>query len=234
MKNLADYQHLLNRKQINVPEYGTFYPCHDLNTECRTCMADWNYKWELPHIKYIRSYLDFGSVGIDIGAHIGIYGISLNPKVKTMYSFEPEQSAFEALLMNSVQFPNIIPFQLFVSGSPETEHSVSLDNFFGDYFQVDFIKIDVEGEEIEILEGAKNIIRNNHNLIILAEFEMPHLMKKGILPFEFFNRLQNIGLDCTDFYDQHKAHFYDAYFTNLIITKDGQAVRCQILGDNIK
>ncbi len=232
MKNLVDYQYILNRKQINVPHYGTFYPCNNPNTECGTCLADWNYKWELPHINHVKSCLDNGSVGIDIGAHVGIYGMSLISKVKTMYSFEPEPSAYDALLMNSVLFQNIVPFSFFVSGEPETEQSIILDNFFGNYFQVDFIKIDVEGEEIEILEGAKNIIRNNHNLIILAEFEMPHLLKKGVSPAEFFNRLQNIGLDCTDFFYQYKAHFHDKYFTNLIITKKGQTITCQTLKDN--
>lgn len=49
---------------------------------------------------------------------------------------------------------------------------ISLDNFFNkNHIQpkIDFIKIDVEGFELSVLKGMKNILKNNKNIKILLE-----------------------------------------------------------------
>jgi FkbM family methyltransferase len=45
--------------------------------------------------------------------------------------------------------------------------SVKLDDFIGDFDQIDAIKIDVEGAEIEVLEGARNLIKFFKPIIFL-------------------------------------------------------------------
>ena len=195
-------------------------------------MGNWNFDHEWPYIQNIKAKLKLDSIAIDVGAHIGMYGIALQEKLKTIYSFEPVIYSFEALLKNSVLFPSIVPFHLYAIGktSPETkssiftEENISLDKFFGDTFQVDFIKLDTDGKEIEILEGAENIIKNNTKLIILIEFEMGHLICHNISSDQFFERLKNIGLDCSSYYASVKQSIVPTSFLNLIIIKDGQSI----------
>jgi FkbM family methyltransferase len=60
-------------------------------------------------------------------------------------------------------------------------------------FQLIFLKIDVEGHELQVLEGAKNLISNN-KCILLIEVEKRH--NKDYL--KVFELLRNIGF--TSFY----------------------------------
>jgi hypothetical protein len=41
-----------------------------------------------------------------------------------------------------------------------------LDNLIPDQVQIDFIKVDVEGAELQVFKGAREIIRKNHPIIV--------------------------------------------------------------------
>ena len=55
--------------------------------------------------------------------------------------------------------------------------AVSLDNYFESNTKIDFIKIDAEGAEAYILEGARRVIHENKNITIMMEFA-PMLINK--------------------------------------------------------
>jgi hypothetical protein len=68
---------------------------------------------------------------------------------------------------------------------------VSLDSYFAKHSisQIDFIKIDTEGFEYEVLRGAQNIIAQFQPQLIQIEFNW-HQLFKGQTLFAFANLLQ--------------------------------------------
>ena len=63
---------------------------------------------------------------------------------------------------------------------------VSLDEYFKDksQYEIDFIKIDTEGFEFEVLSGAKNLIKTKKPKAIQIEFNW-HQMFRGQTLFSF-------------------------------------------------
>jgi len=95
----------------------------------------------------------------------------------------------------------IFPQTKKAKGEVEVELT-SLDKYFIDSNlaeKINFIKIDVEGLEFSVLNGMKNILKNNKKIKILFEF-MPDIMEVGFAPIEVLNLLTSIGfkLYCLD------------------------------------
>ena len=70
--------------------------------------------------------------------------------------------------------------------------TVRLDDVLASDVKLDVIKIDVEGAELDVVEGARRLIEANHDIAIVAEFGPSHLTRLGIDPeawFEAFNAL---------------------------------------------
>ncbi len=86
--------------------------------------------------------------------------------------------------------------QYFNSGKPlaYSEQSISLDNFFLNYSAdaIDFIKIDTDGHDFEVLDGAKHILENHHILGIAVECQL----HGNLLPYS--NTFRNIDKLLTD------------------------------------
>jgi len=71
--------------------------------------------------------------------------------------------------------------------------TISLDDFFSDiYNKIDFIKIDAEGAEGLIINGAHKILKKD-NLKILMEFWPDAIRRSGLDPMELLVRLKNYG-----------------------------------------
>tara|TARA_B100000927_G_scaffold284344_1_gene273119 strand:- start:1473 stop:2012 length:540 start_codon:yes stop_codon:yes gene_type:complete len=130
--------------------------------------------WAIPYVKNFRTY-------IDIGAHNGDTCVDFVNKFKRIYAFEPNPETI-------IKIPNTIkkfPFALgnkreervltipdngkndnrhgsivrHVSGLRQYSVSVrTLDGF--EFKEVDLIKIDVEGMELEVLEGSTHTLMN--------------------------------------------------------------------------
>lgn len=79
-----------------------------------------------------------------------------------------------------------------------TENFIEIDSIsLDDYLQkndfttkIDFLKIDVEGAELKVLEGAKTILQNQ-NLKIFTEFNREAIRKLGMDPKYFLSLLTN-------------------------------------------
>ena len=67
-----------------------------------------------------------------------------------------------------------------------------LDNLIDNSIKVGFIKIDVEGHESEVIDGANNIITSNKP-VLLVEIEEKHT-KKPII--ETIHKIKNFGYNC--------------------------------------
>lgn len=133
-------------------------------------------------IAWCEQYLTPEGIFIDVGAHMGTYTILLAKKCKEVWAFEPQKDTFNCLsvglCMNNcfnIQSHNValgskegtatlrhlsedgasstlleLPNQSVIS--EETVSVNTLDSY--ELSNVDFIKIDVEGYELEVIKGA--------------------------------------------------------------------------------
>lgn len=79
-------------------------------------------------------------------------------------------------------------------GASITVEVISLDEFFKNTdCKIDVIKMDVQGSEMEVLQGMTNIMNKNDNLKIIAEFWPVGIQNYGSSPTEFLNKLIEHG-----------------------------------------
>jgi FkbM family methyltransferase len=163
-----------------------------------------------------------GARVLDIGAHIGYYTLLssklVGPEGK-VYAFEPNPEN-GVLLAKSIEANSLHNVELirkavgreagkanlylsgvsnenqcyYVEGRKHVEVEItSLDDFFRDLPGVDFMKIDVDGFEINILHGAEKLIQKSKGLMMVTEFSPHHLTTAGEDPREYFNYLTRLG-----------------------------------------
>ena len=140
---------------------------------------------------------------VDIGASLGFYTLRASKKIGNkgiVYSFEPDPIRFEALVdaikINKLQ--NVKAFQLAVSDSCKKKclhltntssgasfssnvkgeadieiETIDLDSFLNTT-DIDIVKIDVEGAELEVLLSMKNILAKGNVKIICEVY--PNLL----------------------------------------------------------
>ena len=130
-------------------------------------------------------YCDFQSkkfnTVIDVGAWCGTWAKAMEPYAKRIIAFEPDSTHFECLERNCTI--NCVPRKEAV-GSENKFVSLTEDDFTQakrvkekghvkmvtlddmDYDNIDMIKIDVEGYEMEVLKGAQNTLQKVRYLMI--------------------------------------------------------------------
>ncbi|HVT43688.1 MAG TPA: FkbM family methyltransferase [Thermoanaerobaculia bacterium] len=59
-----------------------------------------------------------GDIAIDCGANVGIYTELMAKSGATVYAFEPNRAAYDALLANTAQYPNVKAFHAAVTTEP--------------------------------------------------------------------------------------------------------------------
>ena len=74
-------------------------------------------------------------------------------------------------------------------------HSVKLDSVFSKSQKIDFIKIDIQGSEIQALNGMQNILKNRKNISMLIEFWPYAIQETGHEPRELIEILKQLGFD---------------------------------------
>lgn len=167
-----------------------------LNDWIQKVIYETNNFYEIVMLEDVKNRIRKGSVIIDIGANIGNHTIFFSKicDAKKVYAFEPQKNIFEILKKNVEinEVDNIVELYNMGVGKEHIFANVMvLDrNNYGmsrlnktekgnieidslDYLlmnkvaEVDAIKIDVEGMELEVLEGAKNIINKFKPLIYI-------------------------------------------------------------------
>ena len=71
----------------------------------------------------------------------------------------------------------------------------SLDELLRDAQSVAMIKIDVEGAELQVLEGMRQTVANHHEIVLIVEYNLPHLDRAKITSTEWFDRFFDYGFD---------------------------------------
>jgi FkbM family methyltransferase len=127
-------------------------------------------------LKYVRAW----DLAIDCGAHIGYWGFDMAQRFAQVHAFEPSLPTYNCLVKNLAEFDNVTFHHMAVGDKPgrcdmrEDKQRpgntgsyfiapgqgaieiVTLDSF--EFPACDLLKIDVEGFELRVLQGAKHLI----------------------------------------------------------------------------
>jgi len=157
-------------------------------------------EYEIEDVRFLMEFLgiDCSTVSvIDIGANIGNHAVAYAKIFRHVYAFEPNPDAFELLSYNLKSFANTTAIQIglsdtdtllrlstnltnvgasSVSGTgklgPGVEIRVRrLDDLELPFEGVKLIKIDVEGMEPAVLEGARAFIQNNRPVVAFEQLQ---------------------------------------------------------------
>ncbi|MBA7660315.1 hypothetical protein ES703_68317 [subsurface metagenome] len=83
--------------------------------------------------------------------------------------------------------------------------AVTLDEFFADKeYHINVIKIDIEGAEIDAVEGMNKVIKKNKDLEMLVEFWPFAIKRAGRSPDEFFAKLLSHGFVIYGIYEKKR------------------------------
>lgn len=142
---------------------------------------------------YERDYqIRSRDVIVDAGAQIGSFTVKVAKKAKKVIAFEPEPSNFELLCINTRELENVEIHSSALwskSGNAKLKHHrlnvggstlLNLSPAISDYEidvetvrlddiinEVDFLKMDVEGAELEVLRGSKRLLETQHPVIAM-------------------------------------------------------------------
>lgn len=115
---------------------------------------------------YFQSFSRDAVTAIDVGGSAGFYCLFFLKKtaVKRVYCFEPEAPSVEEILANVrlnglADDSRLKVIQKFV-GSKDDEQHVSLNSLADDLSTPCIVKVDVEGAELDVLEGASRLLSN--------------------------------------------------------------------------
>jgi hypothetical protein len=119
-----------------------------------------------PHrYEYGQFYVNKSDVVVDIGSSEGLFGLSIIDRAKVLYLFECDTAWIEALTETFRPWKDKVKIVNKYVSDIDTDKSITLDSYFKEEC-INFIKMDVEGAENEILAGAKNILSSSENLKI--------------------------------------------------------------------
>ena len=159
----------------------------------------------------VLEYIPEGGTVFDIGAFIGDTTLAYANKVGekgNIYAFEPNSNAYECLSYNLHRNDATVYFSKFALGSTiktakinnvETNNGmnyltdgdditvITLNEFYvnNEISRIDFIKIDVEGYELDVLIGGKETI-NKFKPTMLIEINDATLSRQGISRNDIF------------------------------------------------
>jgi FkbM family methyltransferase len=188
--------------------------------------------------KIIKSGDVVVDVGSNIGIHT-LYLSKLVGKTGKVYSFEPEPNNF-ALLKKNVEFnkcDNVIiehkaisnktgKIKLLISNSmaghkisnsDSQENTiiidgVSLDDYFKNHDQkIDFVKIDTEGFDGNVIQGGQKTFAKSKNLNMITEFHSALLKNSDMSPKQFIELIEKNNFTIYDSIDDKflATNFYE-------------------------
>jgi FkbM family methyltransferase len=151
-------------------------------------------------VEFLLSFLNKDWVVYDIGANIGYHTHAFASCAKQVFAFEPHPKTFQLLANNTQHLSNVTLLNLAVSNFNGKSRcydydtniksnygAVSVDNETGvveiecasletvNNNLPDFIKIDVEGSELAVIQGCMEVIKVKNPVIYYEAHETVHL-----------------------------------------------------------
>lgn len=173
--------------------------------------------FEISELKIIRNYLSYNSTYVDIGANIGnhlvFFGLCSTPK--KIYGFEPNPEIFSILKKNVIlnDLHNKTDLYQIAIGSQKSKGTLVGSNNIEDTFytdksvkenqtgdidilpldeviheKIDFLKIDVEGMELEVIKGSMKRISSDKPVIFIESDKIDAVIEL-LKPNNYFIKL---------------------------------------------
>jgi len=175
--------------EYETKKIRTRYGVFEIECESDKKMADTLEKEAYPigHlIEMTRRFVNEKSTVVDIGAHIGTFALPITKGVEKVMAFEPSIRAFNLLVRNAEE--NGVPLSAFCTalGSKKGSGTIFVRNASNagantliitggdipvttlddEVAHADFIKMDVEGMELEVLHGGTRLIERARPVIL--------------------------------------------------------------------
>jgi FkbM family methyltransferase len=192
INQLKNDRYIVNFRYRNI-DIKFYVPGYDSDV-IDSVIFNYDRFYELEILEDLHKYLNNDSVIFDIGANVGNHAIYFSKIVeaKHIYAFEPIQSTFKKLSKN-IEINNCSNVTLYNVGLGASHHfgdikNMSLGNSMANRIQysdnkgdliiealdnlefpnkASFVKIDVEGFELEVLKGAVKTFSESKPLIFI-------------------------------------------------------------------
>lgn len=198
------------------------------------------------HQNIIRKYINSGDICLDVGANIGTHSLAYIKWDAIVYAFEPLKIAYECLIKNVISDNfysdnialgndtkkvklnsfDMMPGCTYLSETNNDEEAIELKKLDDLYIEnIKFIKVDVEGWELEFLKGAENTIKK-YKPVLDLEFADHTLARNNLTCQDLFNKLAEYKyyvVNCVNDYPQRDLIF---------VHEDNLSIDLVIFGDN--
>jgi FkbM family methyltransferase len=189
-------------------------------------------------LELLRPYIPTGGTVVDVGAYIGDHTLSYSKFVGPegrVYAVEPNPVALKCLRHNMEQFDNVTIMPVAFGGrrtkadfildsgdmsacrlTNDDEGQadvVTMDSRFEMCPRLDFLKIDAEGFEPMILNGARETLMRLRPTILI-EINPYMLGKYGFEPDDVYRRLDNLNYAAVDSKDDYGS---DGNYFNMLV-----------------
>ena len=131
--------------------------------------------------------------------NIKCFNLGLSDKSSRLDFFIPDDNTAVASLVKDFASANLNYFE---SGQAESLQHIKVDVVNGSDFldskgieNIKFIKIDVEGWEMNVLKGLESLIKKSPELVVFIEFNILAQTMSGHKPEELLNYLVNLGFN---------------------------------------
>jgi FkbM family methyltransferase len=182
-------------------------------------------KQDIFEIELLKKYIHKNDVVLDIGANIGFYALILsdlcgeNGKV---HCFEPDKTNFGHLekacgkrnnisLVNKAVSSKTETLKIYTSKNLNVDHrtykpeeydqeieieATSIDEYLGKDLKVDLVKMDIQGFEMQAIQGMTKMLEYNKDIKIISEFWPYGLRKAGSSVNIYYDYLSSLGFTC--------------------------------------
>ncbi|MBR9701876.1 FkbM family methyltransferase [Candidatus Pacearchaeota archaeon] len=189
--------------------------------------------YEHEELSKLKKYIKPNSVILDIGSNIGNHAVFFGKilEAKELYCFEPQRKMFDILTKN-LKINNLdgvskcynigignkeLMANIFVADKRNpgggrvieedtgTVNIKPLDNV-GISSKIDFIKIDVEGYEKQVLHGAEKILKKDHPILFVETLEYLEDVKDYLKRFGYVLQENLRNYNYLFIYNKQKAN----------------------------